>query len=64
MTQVIDTIDVRVPTASHQWTPFESFPQFLSDADSRVTVQIEWHPTGLLEKSGPASTGWRKNLNN
>jgi len=27
----------------------------LSDADSRVTVQIDWQPTGLLEKVGAAS---------
>jgi uncharacterized membrane protein len=24
----------------------------LSDAETRVTVQIDWEPTGLLEKAG------------
>ena len=114
MSQVIESVDVNVPisTAYHQWTQFESFPQFmdgveavsridgrrthwvitigsvqrefdaeiteqhpderiawkstggdtshagvvtfqrLGDHDTRVTVQLTWQPTGLMERAG------------
>ena len=63
MVQIIETIDVDVPvrTAYNQWTQFESFPKFLDEVVSitqvdanttRVTVQLDWAPEGLLEKVG------------